>query len=300
MSSIFVIVVSYNRKHLLIKCINRLLSQSLLPTQIFIIDNASTDGTESYLKAQGFLDHSLITYHCLTENIGGAGGFAEGIKMAMQSGAEWMWLMDDDAMPAYDALEKLLQSPLNESCVYGSVAIGEGGERLCWPVETAFGKKLISLDDLGSPQIPVVFHPFLGFLISRKLATEVGLPDAEFFLSGDDVDYCLRIASLGGKVYLCRASRLNHPMPPRTTINILGIRIDSLVQTPERTYYNIRNKIVIARRYYGTKLWTQTTPGILIRFTISILAGPNRYRYIKAYSLAIFHGLLGKLGKYSL
>lgn len=130
------IIVTHNRKQLLAECVNKLLNQSHPPNQILIIDNASTDGTESYLKAQGFLDHSLITYHCLTENIGGAGGFAEGIKMAMQSGAEWMWLMDDDAMPAYDVLENFYNSSLNGDCVKGSLAIGEDGECLCWTVES--------------------------------------------------------------------------------------------------------------------------------------------------------------------
>jgi rhamnopyranosyl-N-acetylglucosaminyl-diphospho-decaprenol beta-1,3/1,4-galactofuranosyltransferase len=295
-----VIVVTYNRKNQLVECLNRLLSQTRLPDQILIIDNASTDSTECHLKAQGFIDHPLIKYHCLPDNLGGAGGFAEGINFALQDDTDWIWLMDDDAMPALDALETLLQSPLVESCVYGSVALSDDVKKLCWPVETASGKKLISLDDLGSPQIPVVFHPFLGFLISRLLVEKVGLPDPGFFLSGDDVDYCLRIAHLGGKVFLCRDSRLIHPMPLRKNINILGIKVDLLVQAPERTYYNIRNKIIIARRYYATRLWTHTIPGIAVRFFMTLLSGQDKQRYIKAYSIAMFHGLIGKLGRYSL
>jgi GT2 family glycosyltransferase len=294
------IVVTYNRKKLLAACVCRLLDQTRPPDQILIIDNASTDGTESYLNAQGFLAHSLIHYHRLPDNVGGAGGFAEGIKLAMNSDADWIWLMDDDAMPAHDALENLLQFPLAEDCIYGSVAIGEDGEHLCWPVETVKGQKLIILTDLNEARIEVAFHPFLGFLINRKLAEKVGLPDADFFLSGDDIDYCLNISRHGGKVYLCRDSRLSHPMPPRKSIDVWGIKIDLLIQPPQRAYYNIRNKIVIARRYYGYKLWTQTLPGIGIRFLASMFLGPNRFRYIKAYVLALTHGFLDKLGKYSL
>jgi rhamnopyranosyl-N-acetylglucosaminyl-diphospho-decaprenol beta-1,3/1,4-galactofuranosyltransferase len=294
------IVVTHNRKQLLVECLNRLLGQSLIPKLIVVIDNASIDGTESHLKYQGLLDNPLIKYHKLSENLGGAGGFAEGIKLALNYGAGWMWLMDDDAMPAFDALEKLVYRTMDDTCVYGSVAVSSKDKYLCWPVETASGKKLISLDDLGSPQIPVVFHPFLGFLISRLLVEKVGLPDPGFFLSGDDVDYCLRIARLGGKVFLCRDSRLIHPMPLRKNINILGIKVDLLVQAPERTYYNIRNKIIIARRYYATRLWTHTIPGIAVRFFMTLLSGQDKQRYIKAYSMAMFHGLIGKLGRYSL
>lgn len=295
-----VIIVTFNRKQLLVDCIIRLLDQTRLPDQILIIDNASTDGTESHLKAQGLLALPLIKYHHLPENVGGAGGFAEGIKLAMQDGAGWMWMMDDDAMPEKDALEKLLLLPLDENTVYGTVAMGEDGEHLCWPVESNNGQKLLSLADLNEVRTAVTFHPFLGFLINRKLVEKAGLPDAGFFLSGDDVDYCLRITSLGGKVYLCRDSKITHPMPSRKLINLFGLNIDLLVQTPERTYYNIRNKIVIARRHYGYKLWTQTLPGIGIRFLASIFLGPERFRLIKAYFLAVAHGFLDKLGKYSL
>lgn len=300
MNKIIALIVTYNRKQLLVDCVNRLLDQTRLPEQILIIDNASTDGSESHLDAEGFLAHPLIKHYRLPDNVGGAGGFAEGIKQALQNGADWIWLMDDDAMPALDALENLLLLPLDESCVYGSVAVGEDGEHLCWPVETHAGQKILNLADLDEARTAVAFHPFLGFLISRKLVEKAGLPDAGFFLSGDDVDYCLRIAGMGGKVYLCRDSRLSHPMPPRKTIDVLGIKIDLLIQAPERAYYNIRNKIVIARRYYGHRLWTQTLPGIGLRFLAGFLVGPDRFRFVNAYFLAVAHGFLDKLGKYSL
>lgn len=300
MLSISVILVTHNRKQLLVECLNRLFNQTLPPDQILIIDNASTDGSENYLKTQGFLNNPLIQYQRLPENLGGAGGFAEGIKLAMNTGADWIWLMDDDAMPAHDALENLLQFPLEVDCIYGSVAIGEDGEHLCWPVESVNGQKLITSADLSEARIEVAFHPFLGFLINRQLVDKAGLPDAGFFLSGDDVDYCLNISRHGGKVYLCRDSRLMHPMPPRKSFKCLGVKIDLLVQPPERTYYNIRNKIVIARRYYGYKLWTQTLPGIGIRFLVCVFFGPERFRLIKAYFLAVAHGFLDKLGKYLL
>ena len=235
----------------------------------------------------------------MAENLGGAGGFATGIKLAVHEGADWIWLMDDDAMPAQDALEKLLQPPLDESCVYGSIAVGDNSDHLCWPVETDTGKKLNTLDDLYAPRIPVSFHPFLGFFINRQLVEKAGLPDSSFFLSGDDVEYCLRCGHHGGKVFLCRDSKLKHPMPPRKSISIFELRINLLVQPPQRAYYNTRNKIVIARRYYGNRLWTQTMPGIFIRLLLSSIFGPNRLGQLKAYFIAIFHGFADKMGKFT-
>ncbi len=299
MLSVSAIVVTYNRKKLLVESINSLLNQNYLPNQIIVIDNASSDGSREYLKYRDFLNNPLIEYHLLQENIGGAGGFSEGIKLAMSSGADWIWLMDDDAMPQPDALEKLLQYSLDENCVYGSVAIGEDGEHLCWPVETDNGQKLNTLNDVNKARLSVVFQPFLGFLINKKLVEKVGLPDADFFLSGDDVDYSLRIANQGGKIYLCRDSIIRHPLPPKKSINLFGFKMDLLVQTPERAYYNIRNKIILSRRYYGFKLWAQTLPGILIRLLWSLIYQADRISILKSYLMALIHGFMGRLGKFN-
>jgi rhamnopyranosyl-N-acetylglucosaminyl-diphospho-decaprenol beta-1,3/1,4-galactofuranosyltransferase len=299
MYKITCIIVTFNRHKLLIECIKSILRQSYSPAQILIIDNASTDGTRCHLTSQGFIDNALISYHLLPMNIGGAGGFSEGIKLAMSSGADWIWLIDDDAMPQPDALEKLLQHSLDENCVYGSVAIGEDGEHLCWPVETDNGQKLNTLKDVNKARLPVVFQPFLGFLINKKLVEKVGLPDADFFLSGDDVDYSLRIANQGGKIYLCRDSIIRHPLPPKKSINLFFFKMDLLVQSPERAYYNIRNKIIISRRYYGFKLWIQTLPGILIRLFWSLIYRTDRISILKSYLMALAHGFMGRLGKFN-
>lgn len=41
----------------------------------------------------------------LPENMGGAGGFHEGIKYAFEHGFDYIWLMDDDGFPAETCLE---------------------------------------------------------------------------------------------------------------------------------------------------------------------------------------------------
>src|SRR5690606_27933775 len=91
---------------------------------IYIIDNASTDGTPELLHRMGYTpspqggtltletpgnqEKVKIIHIRLPENTGGAGGFHEGVKRAYNDGYDWIWLMDDDAEPLEDALEKLL------------------------------------------------------------------------------------------------------------------------------------------------------------------------------------------------
>jgi len=300
MNSIAAVIVTFNRKDLLIDCLTSLLNQTKLPDQIFIIDNASTDGTQSALQALGFLNNSLIKYHFLPENTGGAGGFVHGMRLALEQGMEWVWMMDDDALAESDALENLFKTPLNKQCVYGSVVTGHNDSQLCWPVDSMSDKRINAIEHLTDQHTAVYFHPFLGFLINRQLVEKVGFPDESFFISGDDFDYCLNIRGHGGTVFLCSDSRLKHPVPPRKVINVLGYHFTMLVQAPGRSYYNIRNKIVIARRYYGIRLWTHTLPSIIFRLLVCLCSDSDKWGQARAYYFAIFHGLTNRLGRYSL
>lgn len=74
------VVVTYNRKALLIECVEAILKQKYAVDKLIIIDNASTDGTEEELKKIEILNRNDVVYKKLEKNIGGAGGFYEGIK----------------------------------------------------------------------------------------------------------------------------------------------------------------------------------------------------------------------------
>ncbi|KLD60644.1 hypothetical protein WP50_08785 [Lactiplantibacillus plantarum] len=67
------IVVTFNRKQLLIESITALLNQTVPPAKIIIIDNHSTDGTKAELQTADILANPSVDYRYLTKNIGGAG-----------------------------------------------------------------------------------------------------------------------------------------------------------------------------------------------------------------------------------
>ena len=102
------IVVTYNRKKLLEECILALKSQENFKTDILIIDNASTDGTEEMVKKKFSND---VIYQNTGSNLGGAGGFNFGIKKSFDLGKEYdyLWVMDDDTIPKKDALFEILK-----------------------------------------------------------------------------------------------------------------------------------------------------------------------------------------------
>jgi rhamnopyranosyl-N-acetylglucosaminyl-diphospho-decaprenol beta-1,3/1,4-galactofuranosyltransferase len=120
------VVVTYNRKELLAECLDGLFRQTRPVDRILLIDNASTDGTQEFLRQRGYLDASAVEYVRLPANTGGAGGFREGMRRAYASDAEWIWLMDDDVEPVPDALETMLTYSGRSDCIQGDKGYLDG------------------------------------------------------------------------------------------------------------------------------------------------------------------------------
>uniref|UniRef100_UPI001033D924 glycosyltransferase n=1 Tax=Klebsiella pneumoniae TaxID=573 RepID=UPI001033D924 len=90
------VVVTYNRVELLKRAIDALLAQSVELEYIVVVNNNSSDATKDYLDSNQ--NKKIMPIH-LSTNTGGAGGFSAGISFAHGLGVDYIWIMDDDAIP---------------------------------------------------------------------------------------------------------------------------------------------------------------------------------------------------------
>jgi GT2 family glycosyltransferase len=97
-TSLAAVIVTYNRLDKLKQVVAALQQQTRMPERIFMVDNASTDGTGPWLAALQEED-PRFQHVRLPENIGGAGGFHEGARVAYEDGFAYVWFSDDDAYP---------------------------------------------------------------------------------------------------------------------------------------------------------------------------------------------------------
>ncbi len=215
-NTVAAVVVTFNRKQLLSECLDALLSQTYALNKIILIDNASTDGTYKFLREKGYLDNSLINYICLSENTGGAGGFHEGARRAYEDGYEWIWLMDDDAEPQFDALEKLAQHfGRDKNTALASTVMTSGLIACEHRGLIDFQKVFPTLQTplpIGSYQQKIVeidMASFVGILVNRQIIDKIGLPRKEFFIYHDDTEYCIRLRQIG-KIFLITDSIIFH------------------------------------------------------------------------------------------
>jgi rhamnopyranosyl-N-acetylglucosaminyl-diphospho-decaprenol beta-1,3/1,4-galactofuranosyltransferase len=200
--SVCAVVVTFNRRELLAECLDAIERQTRPPEHVVVVDNASTDGTEEWLRRR----EGIETIR-LERNGGSAGGFAAGVEGAMRTGADWIWLMDDDAEPAPDALERLLAAPaaavLAQAVVRpdGTLDLGHRGRWRRRP------RPLPADEYTGAPELG--YFTFVGLLLRRETVEAAGAPDPRLFIWADDYEYSLRVRR-HGPVRLVPDSRIVH------------------------------------------------------------------------------------------
>jgi rhamnopyranosyl-N-acetylglucosaminyl-diphospho-decaprenol beta-1,3/1,4-galactofuranosyltransferase len=247
------VVVTYNRKQLLGECIDALLQQTRVPDRILIIDNASTDGTQEMFADRADRAATPCEYVRLAKNVGGAGGFHEGMRLAQSAGADWLWLMDDDGWPAPDCLATLLSCRNELRYLAPIVCDASNKEQLAF--NYSFGRfSLNSVEDINSllvDRVPVV-RPFNGVLVHRELIDRIGLPMEEMFIWGDEAEYMFRARHAGFGVASICAARFFHPPNRMVTREVLGGILGQTFEAPLwRKYCFYRNQFVIRRKYRG-------------------------------------------------
>jgi GT2 family glycosyltransferase len=262
--SVCALVVTYNRRALLDECLRAIEAQTVTPGELILVDNASTDGTPELLRDRGYLDRPDVRYLRLDENLGSSGGFARGFEVARESGAEWLWTMDDDAEPAPDCLERLLESsPASDpgtACVCPKVVYADGS--LNEVMRADFRRRLRPIaesryEDGTHPAIDV--SSFVGPLYRMEAVRAVDPPKAEFFVWGDDVEYSLRLRGQGAIRLVPEAVMVHKPASQSHTNRrsrlwnaVLPVH---MYPTPlERFWQNLdglRNYIWIKKHYEG-------------------------------------------------
>lgn len=239
MEKVVAIVVTYNRKKLLQQCVEKLKNQTK-SLDILIIDNASTDGTE---KLFNNVEDSNVKYYNTGANLGGAGGFSFGIKKAVESGYDYLWILDDDTMPTPTAVEVLLRKDKELDGEYGflsSKALWKDDSICTMNIQKQTKWKQVRNFDVEQT---VQYASFVSLFMRASIVKKVGLPYKEFFIWADDWEYTRRISKTK-KSYYIPSSVVYHWCNSNVGANIITTDADRM----DRFKYMYRNDVVMYRQ----------------------------------------------------
>lgn len=280
------VVVTWNRRDLLIEALTAILDQTHPPDRLVVVDNASTDGTAELLRTRFPTAHVLHP----TVNLGGAGGFALGVREALAVAPHALvWMMDDDTVPEPTALAALLAARTS----YGEPAPALVASRVVWtdrrdhPMNTP---RRLPLAGRRSRErattagcYPIRSASFVSVLVDGSVVRERGLPIADYFLWNDDFEFTTRI--IRGNVGLaCPASVVVHKT--RTFAST-----DS--DPGERFFFEVRNKIWLFTRSRGLNPWEKAGYGgrTLLRWVSTVAHSTGRSVLLRCLARGVVRGV---------
>lgn len=279
--NICTVIVTFNRKQDLEKTLALYETQTMPPRAILVVDNHSTDGTAEMLSAWKSEEKDIRhIVHTMTENVGGSGGFHAGMEQALaQTDCEWLFISDDDALPAIDALEKIdafckKEEKLASEC---SVICGvvDAGDHFAVGHRARIRKGLsgqidfpVSADEYKKEWFEIDFFSYIGSAIRRSALEKAGLTRKEFFIYSDDFEHSLRLRKQG-KIVCVPSAVMSHQD-----------NNDYSRDASWRDYYATRNLLIMYREHFGA--WAAFKRSVMRRLTGLRSMNPTKMKVISA------------------
>ncbi len=288
------VVLNTNRKDDTLACLQALAASGYTALRVIVLDNHSTDGSVEAIRV-AFPDVQVVA---IEDNLGYAGNNNVGIRLALEQGADWVFVENEDTTVDPGFFDTLIAATRADPQigVIGPVVytfepgrtISSGGGRVRWAVADAENIAM-GVEDVGQLVAgPVDFINGCGLLISREAIEKVGVLDESFFIYYEETDWCQRVRKSGFKVWFEPKAVMRHKAP--ITWTGLG---------PSTLYYMARNRIRFFARHAPWYWW----PWAVARAFRNVWLGVEQHRragrmaHARAHEIAIRHALQRRWGK---
>jgi GT2 family glycosyltransferase len=211
------VTVTFNSEAVIGPFMDSMLKQDYRDFRLYVIDNASSDGT---LRAIAEYRDPRMVVIANRENVGVAEGNNKGIRAALADGCDAVLLINNDTVFGPDLISGLFAALAEHECemVVPKILFYDepdkiwcAGGYLSWVRGSArhfgFGRKDDGRFDHAQQ---VNYNPTCCMLIKREVFERVGLIDANYFVYFDDTDFCLRAYRAGVRLFYVPEARLLH------------------------------------------------------------------------------------------
>lgn len=284
------VVVNWNRREDTLACLASLHEMTNPGTgvemlDLILVDNGSTDGTAEAV-GERFPTTEIIS---LPRNLGFAAGCNVGLRRALESGADYVLLVNNDTVVAPDMLEQLMSiaKAHPDAGLLGPVVYRFDEPDCVW--SAGYRQRPITMSaqpPVGRPEdgAPYAVDRLYGcgLLIRRRALEEVGLFDERFFMYYEDADLCRRAQQAGYELLVVPAARMWHKVSASTGEG-----------SPLQKYHMARSSVLFFAKHTPLPLG----PAVLVyRFGVAVkqlvlAARRHRWDVISAYLRGLVDGL---------
>lgn len=228
-----IIIVNYRTYQLTKQTIESVINREHpFSYNIYVVDNASADGSLEKLEEdfQDEVEDGLVEFIANPENRGFSHANNQAITL---SSSQYVLLLNSDTVVQGDCLEKCLDYMAGDKEIGAlgcKILLPDGkldkacrrsfptptvsfyrmtGLSLLFPRSKRFGRYNLSyLDENGTYEVDSLSGAFM--LVRREAIDDVGLLDEDFFMYGEDIDWCYRIKEVGWKVVYYGDANITH------------------------------------------------------------------------------------------
>lgn len=269
-----VVTVTYNSQSVFPEFLDSVLRQTYPDFILYIVDNASTDGTQRSIAE---IADARVRVHCSPENLGFAAGTNLGMKMALEEGCDTLMLLNNDTVFGPEMFQQLVDGLDQYDCDMTTPKMlyyeppnkiwAAGGRLNKWLGYRNQHDGENQLDDgrFDSPR-KITFTPFCCIVMRRSVVEKLGYLDERYFVYTEDADYCFRAMQSRLSIWYVPQAKLWHKVSSLT-----GHMSDFMVR------YCTRNRIYFLRKLlsdFQAKSWY----GIYhIHYAVAFLSGKNSH-----------------------
>ena len=299
---VYIVVLNWNGWQDTVECVTSCRKLSYGHFRILVVDNASTDGSEAILRDR-FPDLEIVQTGA---NLGYAGGNNAGIRYAVERGAGYVWLLNNDTVVDPTALDEMVRiadekpavgmvgpkillhsRPQYLNCIGSTINLRTGQPSLIGLGERDDGRfdEIREMDTLSGCSL----------LVKREVIDAVGLMDERFFLFYEETDWILRAKRAGFTMLYVPGARIWH----KVSASVGGH------QSPLMLYYMTRNNPLLMRENVGSAAYAVFLPFYLFlavpKKIVNVLFfnKEKRLEKVRAILTGLAHFGLGRFGRYS-
>lgn len=255
-SLVSIIVLNYNGREDTLACLRSLEHLTYHNVNVVVADNASSDGSEAAIRAA----YPTLTFIQTGANLGFTGGNNVGIRHALENGADYVLLLNNDTIVAPDFIsvmvEVMEQNP--EVGVAGPMiyyfsapeTIWSAGGKIDWTrgLTSMVGVNEEDKSQYGLSPRQTDFVTGCALMAKRAVWEKAGLLDDKFFMYYEETEWCVRATRAGYKIMLIPAAMIWHK-----------ISLEARATSPRTYYYMTRNRLLFLHRTragYGSWFYT--------------------------------------------
>jgi GT2 family glycosyltransferase len=278
------VILNTNHREDTLECLASLVATTYPNHRAIVLDNASTDGSAAAIAA-AYPDVRVIA---LERNLGYAGNNNVGIAAALEEGADWVFVLNEDTVLAPECITALIEAGEQDARtgIVGPMVyhhdepgvIQSAGGRLSRSWESFHeGENATDRGQFSAPR-QVEWISGCAILVRRAVIEQIGSIDARYFYYWEETEWCLRAGRAGWKIVHVPQARLWHK----------GVRRDYR-PAPTVTYYATRNRLLtLAKHRAPVRVWIGT--GYQIARTLTSWTVRPKWRDMHAHRHAMWRG----------